>query len=1131
MSLLLDLFSLRPVDETDKGNITASYVAAAFGNERSLKALLGRNANVNFIRLGPKFINETVDMLHFCKNYAFWEYSLLNIAAQNGHFETVITLLRHNADISHQTSFGSNSFLLAVENGHTRLVRYFILLFKSNFITSLNQALYISAKNGYVDIVDLLLYHGAEDSCPSCNSSQYWTSFHQTRLQAINSGENLQRFNFAFLDDGRFVRCESVLEIAIQNGHTEIVQHLLQNSSKTSCCREAGGRTPVFTALKFKRTEIFKILIQKGINKQDRCLYRKRRAIAIDLNEREREEYLENMCPYNVTISHYLAYNWDKEIFDIGQSYNLWNWTAKDSNGATPVHYACCAGNSGMVDLLERSGTNFDVRSTNGSTPLHSAAICRRNSVLSYLLFRNPKSVFDNQNKSLSHYVAMSVRFYNETTKDIINNDEYLIIYLEKKLHEEVLLKDNHNKTPLHYACESGNVNLFNFYLKFSKNFSSIIESFNNEDISFLDYAFLSIPVFDKNEAKSVEKCNVYILFSEVDCDYHRLNVFVPHEYMIFLILKSTFSLARISQNIGKYVNISLQKNSPHLLGIVFFNFPHQYMQYMDRYGVTALKNLFKHPKINTEIFLFLPDMNYDCSKITNEAVLHDIFQDKKRTFWASRYFDISKFKVLTKSLDSCVDAYGFNFLQRSVIGGNYKAFQYLRNLGMSCYIKTRDGRNLIQLLVDSAPCFEEENNRWEFFISRPKNWNVQEFFNDINSFTYSYNEIALDLVRNTNIISDMKLHEVCNTNSKSLSFSHKVAGKGLIDVLLEIGNQFGSHALNCVNKNNISTELLLQFFNHFNKFPSHVRLLHASDNINLTASLFLKILLDFKPFVLPKFSIERKCQYRMKNHRNIRSMGICVIQSIKESLRLLQQYIKSSGIKSKSDFEKLTKTSHDYQSRRSAKTCSNNFVNNLASIEKLNEHPKTHLKLTCFIYDRILKRIQMNGCLDKYRSPKEVNSTECCELISLLIKTRAIFKDLYSMLKSRKMFILFSLYQHNLNIPFKQDTPVPGKLVGLEDIYAQQVLALYELTPEFHMQKKYNFWDWFKSCKNCLAKDMIRRISSSSVRDIQKWKGSSGKSFMPFYYYPAYMSKYESEETKSPLYEYYLLLENAGDI
>lgn len=92
MSLILDLFPLRPVDETDKGNITASYVAAAFGNHRSLKALLDRNSHVNFIRLGPKYINETVNMLHFCKTFAFWEYSLLNIAAQNGHFETVMTL-------------------------------------------------------------------------------------------------------------------------------------------------------------------------------------------------------------------------------------------------------------------------------------------------------------------------------------------------------------------------------------------------------------------------------------------------------------------------------------------------------------------------------------------------------------------------------------------------------------------------------------------------------------------------------------------------------------------------------------------------------------------------------------------------------------------------------------------------------------------------------------------------------------------------------------------------------------------------------------------------------------------------------------------------------------------------------
>lgn len=70
--------------------------------------------------------------------------------------------------------------------------------FKSIFITSLNQALYLSAKNGYLDIVELLLYHGAEDLCLSCNSSQYWTSFHQTRLQTIDSGENLHLLTLYF---------------------------------------------------------------------------------------------------------------------------------------------------------------------------------------------------------------------------------------------------------------------------------------------------------------------------------------------------------------------------------------------------------------------------------------------------------------------------------------------------------------------------------------------------------------------------------------------------------------------------------------------------------------------------------------------------------------------------------------------------------------------------------------------------------------------------------------------------------------------------------------------------------------------------------------------------------------------
>lgn len=1126
MSLILDLFSLRSVDETDDGNITASYVAAAFGNHLSLKALLDRNSNVNFIRLGLSYINETVDMLHFCKTFAFWEYSLLNIAAQNGHYETVQTLLRHNVNISHQTSFGSNSFLLAVENGHARLVRDFLIKFKSNFSSSLNQALYLSAKNGYLDLVDLLLYHGAEDFCPLCNSSQYWTTFHQTRLQAINSGEQLQTYDFAFLEDRRFIRCESVLEIAIQNGHTDIIQRLLGKGNNTLRCREAGGRTPVFTALKFKRTEIFKILVQRGINKQDRCLYRRGRVDAIDFNERERKDYLEKTCPYNVTLSYYLAFYWNEEVFALGQHYDIWNWTARDTNGATPVHYACCAGNSEMINLLEQNGASFDVRSSNGSTPAHSAAICRQNSVLSRLLYRYPRSVFDNENRSISHYVAMSVRFRDETTEDIINKYEYQIFNLKKKLHEEIFLKDELGKSPLHYACESGNVNLFIFYYEFSTNFSSIITSFDNNKITFLDAAFANTPILYKKKLKVVDNsCNIFSVFSDVHCDDYRLKVFVPHEYMVYLILKSTIS--HISGKIGlrdieRYVNISLQRNNAHLLGIIFHNFPHEYNHYMFKHGIASLKNLLKHPEIDPVLFSFLPDMIYDCSKITGEAVLHDIVQDEKRTFWTSKYFTFSKFKVLTKSLELCVDGNGYNFLQRSVIGGNVLAFRYFTELGMSCSVKTRDGKNLLQLLVDSAPCFEEENHKREFVISLVDNDSIVQNHWIENTFSAeSYNVIAFYLAINTTVLSDMKLHEVCNNTSETLSFSHKVAGKGLITVLAVMEQQFGSKAVDCFNKNNVSTGSLLLFFKHHDKYP----LPTGQSNPDIVVSLFLKVVMDFKPFVLPKLSVERKCNYRMRNHRNIRSMGICVLQLEKEFFSIWHQYVKVSGLKSKKDFKERV---YFFLSSINDYNYLNSFHNILDYIKKQNENenPTGNIKLylTSFIYDKILNLIHFSGCLlNRYSLKEHFNSTECCRLISLLPKTKKLFISLYTHMKIRKMLLLIPLYQHFLNIPFKKHNQVRIKddIAKLVELYARRSEVISIVKPEFFMQKGLDFWDFFKSCKNSFSKKMIKEISSSTVREIQKWRGSPENMFTPFSPFI-----YISKKTKAPLEKYNSLLE-----
>jgi ankyrin repeat protein len=88
------------VDEHDDGNITASYVAAAYGNHKGLLALLEYGANVNFTRLGPRIMSSSFDdIVEFSKNPAQWEYNLLNIASQNGHLNIVHILLRNTINV------------------------------------------------------------------------------------------------------------------------------------------------------------------------------------------------------------------------------------------------------------------------------------------------------------------------------------------------------------------------------------------------------------------------------------------------------------------------------------------------------------------------------------------------------------------------------------------------------------------------------------------------------------------------------------------------------------------------------------------------------------------------------------------------------------------------------------------------------------------------------------------------------------------------------------------------------------------------------------------------------------------------------------------------------------------------
>lgn len=628
---------------------------------------------------------------------------------------------------------------------------------------------------------------------------------------------------------------------------------------------------------------------------------------------------------------------------------------------------------------------------------------------------------------------------------------------------------------------------------------------------SLLDLAFENTPIIYKNMENNVNHREIYLLSSD-ESNAHRSKLFIPHEYLIFFMLKrSVMFRDTIRQSIGKYINICLQKNSVHLLGIISYNFPNEYSQYMGENGIASLNNLMKHPEINQELFRLLPNMNYDCSKITRGSVLHDIVEDKKRTFWTSRHFNFSRIRFLQKSLDECFDTNGYNFLHRSVMGGNVEAFFFLRSLGMSLNVKTRDGRHLIELLVDNAPCFVENTDEEEFVTSMS-----QESWKKNNIPAFNYNVLSSYFARHTRVIKNMKLLYICNSGSESLSFIHKVAAKGLEALLLAIQKEFGSHALNCRNKNNITTNFLLRFFNHHPKLSLKLSIRPRSDTV---ASLFLKLLIDFKPFFINKHSLEQKCKYRMKNFRNNHMMYNCAAQMYKEKIYLHRQYIKLTGLKSWPDFVESSPNIHYLQTLGfSEKIYLAFFEDTLAGIRNSVDNPKDFNFRKLLLNDRTLRNAKDKKCFIKTKNMENINSTECLKLIAEMGQFKIENQRRYHIDSCEKMNYLIFLYEDKFDVPFENDMSYFQRFKFNNFVY-YFLSAIYFCSNnlEFHMHKKFEFLNWFKSCKSCLAKKMVRKISVSTLSQMKNWKSSPKNYFMKL----DFERPHVSEATNRPL-EYY---------
>ena len=214
-----------------------------------------------------------------------------------------------------------------------------------------------ASRFGYVDIVRLLLQHGAD---VGTQDEGYSIPLHLASSRGELEVARLLLDYLADVDamnkDGR-----TPLHLASSSGRVEIVHLLLDHSVNTNA-KDKDGRTPLYEALSQGKPEIVRLLLDRGA----------------DANAGDKDGWtpLHNASCKGETETVCL-------LLDRGA-----NTTAEDKDRWTPLHLASCSGRVEIVRLLLERGTNADLKNRDGRTPFHKVSSQGRTAIMRLLLNR-----------------------------------------------------------------------------------------------------------------------------------------------------------------------------------------------------------------------------------------------------------------------------------------------------------------------------------------------------------------------------------------------------------------------------------------------------------------------------------------------------------------------------------------------------------------------------------------------------------------------------------------------------------------------------------------------------------------------------------------------------------------------
>ncbi|MBA8667837.1 ankyrin repeat domain-containing protein [Holosporaceae bacterium 'Namur'] len=316
---------------------------------------------------------------------------------------------------------------LAVSIGHFEIAHNIISKREKNikFYTSL---LGISASKGYVDIVKLLLEHGA-----NINSSNIITSrgVMPALIRAINA--NKEEVVKVLLSQGADVNIFDPLMYAAEIGNIEIVKFLIKYGANIRC--RDYQYTPLLKASEKGYEDVVKLLLDIGCNYND-------------------------SNSYGHTAVLLAAYNGHTNIVKLFLERGISvDWENK--NGCTLLMAATIKSRMDVIKLLINKGVNINKLSKSGHTAL-SVAIESKNEEAVELLLENGADANKKSNNNFGFYeddpdlinVNSSINDLVIYTPLIIAIDTGLkeVVKLLIKYKADINLKNASNNTPLMHA-------------------------------------------------------------------------------------------------------------------------------------------------------------------------------------------------------------------------------------------------------------------------------------------------------------------------------------------------------------------------------------------------------------------------------------------------------------------------------------------------------------------------------------------------------------------------------------------------------------------------------------------------------------------------------------------------------